>query len=75
MQNPVAIPSGGMTIFFVDMGVRPSRTRQAITASKATRDPATVEPVGRTIMGGYLQDTREQGRMGGALRLSPRFRT
>ena len=32
ITSPVAMPSGGITIFFVETAVRVSRTRQNITA-------------------------------------------
>lgn len=37
--NPVAIPSGGMMILLIETGVRPSRTRQRMTAASPTKDP------------------------------------
>jgi len=41
MQNPVAIPSGGTTIFRTVTALRPSRTRHTITAANPARDATT----------------------------------
>jgi hypothetical protein len=41
MQNPVAMPKGGMTIFRRVTAVRPSRTRQARTAPIPASEPTT----------------------------------
>src|ERR1035441_5485570 len=41
MQNPVAMPSGGMTIFLMVTAVRPSCTRQAMTTAAPTTELTT----------------------------------
>ena len=42
MQKPVAMPRGGITIFFSVTGLRPSRTRQARTPTSPTRETSAV---------------------------------
>ena len=42
MQNPVAMPTGGITIFFRVTAVRPSRTRQASTPARPARETTAV---------------------------------
>jgi hypothetical protein len=49
MQNPLDIPKGGIMIFRTETGVRPSRMRHAMTTARATREPATAVPLGKTI--------------------------
>jgi len=46
MQNPVAMPMGGATIFFIDTALRPSRTRQIMMAANPTTEPAIDVPAG-----------------------------
>jgi hypothetical protein len=48
-MNPVAIPNGGMTIFFAETAVRDSRTRQIMTAIA----PA-IEVISETTLRGSL---------------------
>ena len=42
IENPVAIPNGGITIFFSVTAVRPSRMRQASTAQRPARETTAV---------------------------------
>ena len=50
IENPVAMPNGGITIFLIETAVRPSRTRQTKTATKPASEPRTDIPLGRNIM-------------------------
>src|SRR5579859_2491490 len=45
MQKPVAMPMGGMTIFFRVTAVRPSRTRQRRTPHRPARETMAVSAV------------------------------
>src|SRR5208337_945713 len=42
MQKPVAMPSGGITIFLRVTAVRPSRTRQVSTPARPMRETTAV---------------------------------
>ena len=50
IENPVAIPNGGMTIFFVETGVRVSRTRQVMTATAPATEARTAVQLGMNIV-------------------------
>jgi hypothetical protein len=50
IENPVAMPNGGITIFLIETAVRPSRTRQVKTATRPTSEPMTDIPLGRNII-------------------------
>ena len=53
MEKPVAMPAGGMRIFFSVMGVWPSRMRQTRTAT-APKTEVTAEVSGEMCIGGAL---------------------
>jgi hypothetical protein len=49
MENPVAMPKGGTTIFRIETGLRVSRTRQTMTAARPASEPITAVPLGTNI--------------------------
>ncbi len=49
MQKPVAIPRGGITIFFRVTAVRPSRTRHTRTPARPTTETIAVMAVLESI--------------------------
>src|SRR5579871_3795760 len=49
MENPVAMPIGGITIFFKDTGPRASRMRQVSTAARPINEPKVAPVEGKCI--------------------------
>ena len=50
MLNPVAIPSGGMTIFRSVTAVRASRSRQAMTPTRPASETKIDTPEGNAML-------------------------
>jgi hypothetical protein len=49
MQNPVAMPKGGMTIFFSETALRASRRRQMMTATMPVSAMRMEVPEGKAM--------------------------
>jgi hypothetical protein len=49
IADPVAIPSGGITIFLSESALRASRTRHVSTATKPIAEAAIAEGLGRAM--------------------------
>ena len=60
MQKPVAMPRGGMTIFFKVTAVRPSRTRHSSTPQSPKREMMAVSRVFDSMKQAFLVWCDEQ---------------